>query len=187
MKRITLMLTLALASLALAAPAAMAQSDLGLKRIGGAIGIVDPEGLGTTFSLGVFADHGTVTPNISLESRLDYWGQSDAYFGTETSFRDIALGVRGKYNFETSNPKLRPFLGAGLGLHFFKSEVTVPPPFGPGTVAEGSATELGVDLGGGISTPLSPKANLLGETWFGIVDGPNTFALRAGVSFKLGS
>ena len=187
MKRITLLLTLTLASLALAAPAAMAQSNLGLKRIGAAIGIVDPDALGTTFSLGVFADHGTVTPNINIESRLDYWGQSESFFGGETSVRDIALGVRGKYNFETSNPKLRPFLGAGLGMHFFKVEVTAPPPFGPGTVEEASSTELGFDLGGGISTPLSPKTDLLGETWFGIVDGPNTFSLRAGVSFKLGA
>lgn len=188
MKRMTLLLTLTLASLALAAPAAMAQSDLGLKRIGASIGLVDPEALGTTFGIGVFADHGTLTPNINLESRIDYWGQSESFFGTETSFRDIALGVRGKYNFETSNPKLRPFLGAGLGLHLLKAEVTIPPQFGfPGSTVEASSTEVGVDLGGGISTPLSPKTDLLGETWFGIVDGANSFSLRAGLSYKLGS
>ena len=183
MKRITLLLTLV--SLALVAPMASAQSDLGFKRLGASIGIVDPEGFGTTFGLGVFADHGTVTPNISLESRLDYWGKSESYFGTEASTRDVALSVRGKYNFETSNPKLRPFLGAGLGVHFLKAEVTIPPPFGPATTSA-SSTKLGVDLGGGISTPLSPKTDLLGETWFGVVDGANSFALRAGLSFKLG-
>jgi opacity protein-like surface antigen len=186
MKRISL--ALALATLAFAAPVANAQSDLGLKRVGAAIGFVDPENLGTTFSLGVFADHGTVTPNISLESRLDYWGQSDQFLGTETSIRDVALGVRGKYNFETSNPKIRPFLGAGLGVHFLKAKVTVPPlgPI-PGSTAEASSTELGVDLGGGVSTPVSPKTDLLGETWFGIVDGANSFMLRVGLSYKLGS
>lgn len=183
MKRIALFLTVA--ALALVAPVAMAQSDLGLKRVGAAIGFVDPEGLGTTFSLGVFADHGTVTPHVSLESRLDYWSQSEEFFGTSTSVRDVALGARAKYTFVTSNPKVRPFVGAGLGLHFLKSEI-IPPPFGPST-AEVSSTELGVDLGGGVSTPLNPRTDLLGETWFGIVDGANSFALRAGVSFKLGS
>ena len=178
---------LVLGSLALVAPVAMAQSDLGFKRLGASIGFVDPENLGSTFSLGVFADHGTVAPNISIESRLDYWSQSDQFPGTETSLRDIAVGVRGKYNFETSNPKIRPFVGAGLGVHFLKLEATVPPPFGPGTTVETSSTELGVDLGGGISTPLSPRTDLLGETWFGIVDGANSFTLRAGLSFKLGS
>lgn len=186
MKRFTVLLTLA--SLALAAPVALAQSDLGLKRAGVAIGFVDPENLGTTFGFGIFADHGTITPNISLESRIDYWGQSDQYFGTETSLRDIALGVRAKYNFVISNPKIRPFAGAGLGMHFLKAEVTIPPQFGfPGTTVDASTTKLGLDIGGGISTPLSPKTDLLGETWFGIVDGANSFTLRAGLSFKLGS
>lgn len=186
MKRTTLLLTLALALVA--APAAFAESDLGLKRIGAAVGFVDPEALGTTFSIGIFADHGTVTPAISIESRLDYWGQSDQFLGTETSIRDIALGVRGKYNFVISNPKIRPFVGAGLGMHFIKVEVAIPPQFGfPGSTVEASSTELGLDLGGGISTPLSPKTDLLGETWFGIVDGANSFSLRAGLSFKLGS
>lgn len=185
MKRITVLLTLV--SLAFAAPVALAQSDLGLKGVGAAIGFVDPENLGTTFSLGLFADHGTITPRISLESRLDYWGQSDAYFGTETSLRDIALGARAKYNFVVSNPKVRPFVGAGLGLHFIKAEVTIPPQFGfPGSTVEASTTEVGLDIGGGVTTPLSPRTDLLGETWFGIVDGANSFMVRAGLSFKLG-
>lgn len=185
MKRITLLLTLA--ATVLAAPAALAQSDLGLKRIGGAIGFVDPEGLGTTFSLGLFADHGRLTQNLSLESHIDYWGQSESSFGTEVSLRDVAVGGRVKYNFVVSNPKLRPFAGAGLGLHFVKAEINIPPQFGfPGSTVEASSTELGIHLGGGIGTPLSPKTDLLGETWFGLVDGANSFALRAALSFKLG-
>lgn len=186
MKRPTLLLLLA--TLAIAAPAANAQSNIGLKRLGAAIGFVDPENLGTTFSLGVFADHGTLTPHISLESRLDYWSQSDQFLGTKTSVRDITLGGRAKYTFETANPKLRPFLGAGLGLHFLKAEVNVPPQFGlPGSTAGASSTKLGLDLGGGVATPLNEKTDLLGETWFGIVDGANSFTLRAGLSYKLGS
>ena len=185
MKRITLLLTLA--SLAVAAPAALAQSDLGFKRVGAAIGFIDPENLGTTFSVGIFADHGTITPHISLESRLDYWGQDDQFMGATTSLRDIALGVRAKYHFEISNPKIRPYAGAGLGVHFLKAEVTIPPQFGfPGSTVEASSNELGLDLGGGVSTPLSPKTDLLGETWFGIVDGANSFSVRAGLSYKLG-
>jgi hypothetical protein len=184
MKRISL---LTLAMIALAAPVALAASDLGFKRVGAAIGFVDPENLGTTFSLGAFCDHGTIAPNISLESRLDYWSQSDQLFGTESSLRDIALGGRVKYTFVVSNPKIRPFAGAGLGLHFLKASITVPPQFGyPASTVEGSDTKVGLDLGGGVSTPLNPKTDLLGETWFGIVDGANSFSVRGGVSFKLG-
>ena len=186
MKRIVTLLTLA--ALALAAPAALAQSDFGLKRIGGSLGFVDPEGLGTTVSLGIFADHGTVAPHFSIESRLDYWGQSESFFGEEVSVRDIALGARGKYNFEVANPKVRPFLGIGLGAHFLKTEVTIPAfgPF-PAETFEATSTELGFDLGGGVGTPLSPKLDLIGETWFGIVDTANTFTVRASFSYKLGS
>src|SRR5262245_22510528 len=101
MKRITLLLTVV--SLVLVASVASAASDLGFKRVGASIGIVDPEGLGTTFSLGAFVDHGTIAPHFSLESRLDYWSQSESIFGTETSMRDAAVGARVKYTFETSN------------------------------------------------------------------------------------
>ena len=180
MKRTALLLTLAV--LVLAAPA-FAQSDLGLKRIGGSLGFVDPENLGTTVSLGVFADHGTVAPHIGLESHLEYWSQSDDLFGTKNSVRDISLGARGKYMFQVSNAKIRPFAGLGLGLHFLKAEVTVP---GFGT-ASASDTKVGFDIGGGVATPVSPKVDLLGETWFGIVDTANTFSLRAALSYKLGS
>jgi len=181
MKRTVLLLSLA--ALAATAPAAFAQSDLGFKRFGGALGYVDPEGVGSTFSLGIFADHGTIAPHIGLESHLDYWKQSEDVFGTGSSLRDIALGVRSKYLFQTSNPKLRPFVGVGLGMHFLKAEVTVP---GFGSF-EASDTKLGLDLGGGLSTPVSPKMDLLGETWFGFVDTANTFTLRAALSYKLGS
>lgn len=186
MKRIVLLLTLA--SCALAAPAAMAQSDLGLKRLGGALGYVSPEDLDGTFSIGVFADHGTIAPNIALESRLDYWGQSEEAFGAEASVSDIAIGVRGKYFFEVANPKVRPFAGAGLGLHFLHAEVTIPAQSGfPEQTVEDSSTKLGLDLGGGLATDLNPSWDFLGEVWFGIVDDASTFSLRAGLSYKLGS
>ena len=185
MKRTVLYLTLA--ALALAAPAALAQSDFGLKRIGASVGIVDPEGLGTTFSLGAFVDHGTVAPHISIESRLDYWSKSEEYFGTGSSIRDISLGARGKYNFEVSNPKVRPFVGLGLGVHFLKAEATIPAfPGFPASTYEATSTEMGFDLGGGVGTPLSPKVDLIGETWFGIIDTANTFTVRASFSYKLG-
>jgi len=184
MKRSVLLLTVA--ALALAAPA-FAQSDLGFKRIGGAIGFVDPEAANTTFSLGIFADHGTIAPHWGLESHLDYWSQSDDLFGVKNSFRDIALGARVKYHFVVSNPKVRPFVGGGLGMHFLKAEATVPAfgPF-PASTVEASDTKLGFDLGGGVGTPLSPKVDLLGETWFGIVDSMNQWSLRAALSYKLG-
>ena len=176
------------ASLAAAAPVAIAQSDLGLKRVGVALGYTDPEQLGGTFSVGGFADHGTIAPRLGLESRLEYWSSSDETFGAGTSLRDISLGARGKFSFPVENSRIRPFAGAGLGIHFLKAAVSTPPQFGfPAFSVAGSSTELGLDLGGGIATDLGPRTDLLAEAWFGIVDTANTFSLRAGLSRKLGS
>jgi hypothetical protein len=184
MKRSVLLLSLA--ALAVAAPA-FAQSDLGFKRIGGAIGIVDPEAANTTFQLGILVDHGTIAPHWGLESHLDYWSQSDDLFGAKNSFRDVSLGARVKYHFVVANPKVQPFAGAGLGFHFLKQELTVPALGGfPATTESFSDTKLGLDLGGGVGTPLSPKVDLIGETWFGIVDSMNQWSLRAVLSYKLG-
>jgi opacity protein-like surface antigen len=186
MKRIVPLLVMALG--VVTAPAAHAQADLGFKNAGVAIGYVSPEDLGGTLGFGVFADLGTMAPRVGLEARLDYWSQSEEAFGTEASVRDITLGARGKYWFETSNPKLRPFAGAGLAFHVVHAEVTIPPSPGfPGMNEEDSATKMGVDVGGGVATDLGPTTQLLGELWYGIVSDVSQLSLRVGVSFKLGS
>lgn len=186
MKRNILGLTVAL--LATMTPAAMAQSDIGLKGIGGAIGFVSPEHMDGTFSFGALADLGTITPNIKLESRLDYWSWSQSDMGTETKAHDVILGARGKYFFEMKNSTLHPFAGAGLAFHFVGAEVTTPA-FGgfPAMSTSDSQTKLGLDLGSGLSTPISPRADLLSEVWYGFVSDVNQFSLRVGLSYKLGS
>jgi hypothetical protein len=185
MKRISPLIALALC--ALASQAAMAQSDIGLKSIGAAVGYVSPEDLDGTFGLGVFADMGRITPDIGLETRIDYWSQSEEAFGTEVSIRDIAVGARGKYYFSTANPRVRPFAGAGLGLHFLSAEVTVSVPPFPTVTTDDSETKLGLDFGGGIATSMSPRADLHAEMWYGIVSDVSQFSLRVGMSYKLGS
>lgn len=185
MKRNVLLLTLALC--ALTAPVAIAQSDLGLKNLGVAVGYVSPENLDGTFSIGGFADWGTLAPRIGLESRIDFWSWSESAFGVETSVRDITVGARGKYFFDVANPKIRPFAGAGLGLHFIEVNVDMPAQggFPPMSVSD-SETKLGLDLGGGIVAPMGPRTDFLGELWYGIVTDVSQFSLRAGLSWKMG-
>jgi len=184
MKRKALFLLLALGLMS--ASEAMAQSKIGFNAIGGNVAFVSPENLDGTFGLGVFADLGQVAPNIGLEPNIEYWSFSENQFGVETSLRDISLGMRGKYYFEVTNPKVRPFAGAGLGLHFLHAESAVAIPGFPAASAEGSDTKLGLDVGGGISTALNSKNDFRAEAWYGIVSDVNQFALRVGVSHKLG-
>ena len=185
MKRRVVALTLAISMLA--ASSAFAQADLGMKNLGVAVGFVSPENLDGTFSFGVFADHGTIAPRFGLESRIDYWGWSENAFGVETSIRDVALGARSKYHFEVASPSIRPFAGAGLAVHFLSVESTFPAGGGfPAMSVSGSETRLGLDVGGGIAKAINPRTDFLGEAWYSIVSDFSQFALRAGVSFKLG-
>jgi len=183
MKRLAMFVMFALGLLS--AQQAMAQSKIGLHAIGASAAFVSPQYLDGTFGLGVFADLGQVAPNIGLEPHLEFWSKSANEFGFESSLRDVSVGMRGKYYFEVANPKVRPFAGAGLGLHFLhaKSTFTVP---GFGTASgEGSDTKLGLDVGGGIATALNSKNDFRAEAWYGIVTDVNQFALRVGISHKL--
>lgn len=159
---------------------AMAQSDLGLKGAGVHLGIVNPEDMDATFGFGAFADLGTLAPNLRLSSHLDYWSESEDAGPGEVSVRDLALGMRGRYMFPVANPRLQPYAGAGVGLHFLRSEVDVP-----GFSADDSDTKLGIDLGGGLMAPMTPNTDFLAELWYGIVDDFSQLSLRAGLSFKL--
>lgn len=185
MKRTALLLSLAI--VALSAPQAMAQSSIGLRSLGASIGYVSPEDLDGTMGFGVFANMGQITPQIRLEPRIEFWSQSEEAFGTKASLRDVAVGARGKYFFETSNPKIRPFAGAGLGLHFLSAEATVSVPGLPTISTDESTTKLGLDFGGGMETNLNPRVTFHGELWYGIVSDASQFCVRLGLSRTLGS
>lgn len=181
------MLAVTVALGALVASNAMAQSSLGLKSLGVAVGYVSPENLDGTLGFGVFADHGTIAPRIGLESRIDYWGWSQSAFGAKTSINDMAVGARSKYYFSVVNPAVRPFVGAGLGMHFLHAKVSIPSQGGfPAMSVEDSSTKLGLDLGGGVAMSVAPRTQLLGELWYGVISDVNQFSLRVGMSHKLG-
>jgi len=178
-------LILLVAGAGLLAQTAAADSSIGFRAIGGAVSFVSPDNLDGTIGFGVFADLGRISPNLGLEPRLDFWSQSQEAFGTKASVRDITLGARAKYYFNVTNTKVRPFAGGGLGMHFVRAEATIDEPgFAPMSVSQ-SDTKLGIDMGGGIATGLSPKVDLHGELWYGIVSDINQFSLRMGISRKL--
>jgi len=175
---------------ALAKPAKRSNSNIGLNRLGLEAGLVDPEAAGSTLGFGAFADLGNLSRDIRLSSHLGYWSKSESDFGAEASIRDVSVGARAKYMFHVSSPKLQPYAGAGLGLHFFHMKVEVPDQdMGggfviPGFTAEDSATKLGLDLGGGVLKPLGPKTDLFVDLWYTLAD-IDQLSMKAGVSFLL--
>jgi len=162
---------------------AWANSDIGFKRLGVDVGIVDPEAAGSTVGFGAFADLGRIAPDVRLSTHVGYWNKSENSFGAEASVRDINFAARASYMFHTSSPKFHPYVGAGPSLHLFNVEVSVPG--FPTMSASESETKLGLDLGGGASMPVSPKTEVFGEMWYTLAD-INETAFKAGVSFKLG-
>ena len=184
MKRMILVLALAIA--ASSAQRAMAEADMGLRSVGASLAYVSPEHVDGTLGVGVFADLGRITPEIELEPRIEYWSKSHESYGAKASVRDIAIGARGKYYFEVRNPNLRPYAGAGLGFHLLHSEASVTVPGFPTINSATSDTRIGLDLGGGMATSLTPKIDLNAELWYGFVSDVGQLSLRLGISQKLG-
>jgi len=173
--------------LVLATGSAFAQSDLGFKSVGVATGFVSPEDLDGTFSIGVFVDHGYIAPRLGLESRIDFWSTSEEAFGTELAVSDVTMGARAKYYFEVNHPTIRPFAGAGLGIHLLHAKATLSMPGFPDETVSDSETKLGLDIGGGLAVPMNPRWDFNGELWYGIVSDVGQFSIRAGFEYKLGS
>ena len=187
MKRSILVTLAVLASCTMAVQNASAQSDFGFKRLGVAVGFVSPEEMDGTVSFGVLADLGTLSPRFGMEARIDRWSQSEEAFGAEASVSDLAFGMRGKYLFPVNSTKIQPFAGAGLGVHVVNAEVSIPPMGGsPGMSVEDSSTELGLELGGGMTTQLSPRMDLRSELWYGFASDIDQFSMRVGMAWSLG-
>lgn len=178
---------LALAFCAFAVQDAAADSNMGLKALGGNVGLVSPEDIDETVGFGVFADWGNFSPSWALGSNLDYWSKSeDLGFGADVSLRDISFSTRAKYLFAVSSPKFQPFVGGGLGLHFLRAEVTfAEDPFFPEETVSDTQTEIGLDLGGGFRTPLGASSELAGDLWYSIVDDFSQLSLKLGVAFRM--
>jgi len=175
----------------LGAQVARAQSDIGFKRLGISAGLVNVEDVDATVGLGAYADLGTMSPTLRLEPYLDFWSKSEDFNGGESSVRDVVLGARGRYMFETSS-NVQPFAGAGLGLHFVHGEVDIPEQNIGGFIipsyhVEDSSTKLGLDVGGGIETPLNANTLFVAQGWYTFVSDVSQLALKVGVSWRMGS
>ncbi|NIW24424.1 MAG: hypothetical protein GWN29_07580, partial [Gammaproteobacteria bacterium] len=96
---------------------------------------------------GAFADLGTITRNMRLEAYMSYWSKSEEAFELSANANDLTLGARSKYMFRVPSPRLLPFVGGGIGVHFIEQSVSdqndgirVIPGY------EDSATKVGLDL-----------------------------------------
>ena len=114
--------TIAVLLVILLGSTAFSQVDIGLRGIGGELGLVIPEGdIDNTFGLGVVADLGTITREIHLDGSVDYWGKSYNETHWDFSFKQISVGGTAKY-FAPVAMAFKPYGGAGLTLTYSKAE-----------------------------------------------------------------
>jgi hypothetical protein len=183
-KRIWL-LAFAMLSIVLMTHAALAQSDLGLKAIGGRLGYVDPESeYKGTFTIGAVADFGTIIPKLHWDGAVTYWKSTLdwGWAGTayDVSLTDIALRSGVKYMFLEGD--WQPYAGGGLGLHFFSSDVS-----GPYSAywSGASDTKFEFYIAGGVSHPLTDKLVGSAELQFDIGDVDQT-NIQINIMYLLG-
>ena len=162
---------------------AYAEADIGFKGAGGRLSFVFPDNVDATFGFGGLVDLGTFAPNVGFGASLDMW------FGSEdpVDYRDIIIGANSRYWFEVKNPKIKPYAGGGLALHFFKassdpqtiSGITIPG-------FDESDTKIGLDLFGGANFEVSPKVDIIADAMFRIVSDVNQFVISGGIIYWFG-
>lgn len=190
MKRISALLA-AVAICTLSAAEASAQANLALRGIGLKAGVVNPEDVDATLGLGLIFDLGTIHPNWALESYAGWWSQGEEAYGMEAGVSDYSFGGTVKYLFQTSNPTIQPFAGAGLGLHIYDMHAETPPVyFGgtliyPGSSYDDTQVELGFDLGGGLRIDRGNQFAFMTDAWFTISD-ITQFSLMVGGIYMFG-
>jgi len=191
MKRVSTALAVAALCTLLAADAS-AQANLSLRGIGLKVGVVNPEDLDAALGLGLIFDLGTIHPNIAFESYTGFWSQTEEAYGVEFGVRDFSFGAKGKYMFQTSNPTLQPYAGAGLGFHIMNAHADIAPVyFGstlvyPGSSESDTELKLGMDLGGGLRIDRGSQFSFFGEGWFSIVSDISQFSLMIGAEYMFG-
>ena len=168
----------ALAVLAVSATGAFAGS------FGVDVAYISPEGFDGTIGVGGFMNFSTPVSSLQVEPFASYWSRTEGIPGAEASLSDLNIGARGKYMFPLSSKAIEPYVGAGLGLHFLKAgtDITL---FDETTSLSVTDSEFGIDLGGGINVPLTPRFSLRGEGWYSFVGETEWASARIGAVFSM--
>ncbi len=148
-------------AVALAAPAALTAQVATTRQItfGASAGLSMPTGdLGESSDAGyTVAGHVFYRPATIQALRFrgdvsfDRWGVKNADEGADASRRSFGFVANALYDFASSSESgIRPYVLGGLGLYNSKTSVEVA-----GVDVSGSATDVGIQVGGGLSFQLS--------------------------------
>jgi len=156
--------------------------DLGLKQVGGKLGVVFPKAWDTGFEIGATANMGELTDNLELFPVLSYWSFGAEVFSVDVSGSNFQVGADVHYLIENVEGL---YVGGGLSLNFFSTEVGVFNPITQQTVtASGSTTEFGFAILGGYQMPIGDYTGFA-EAKYNLISGFNTFEICVGILFDM--
>lgn len=142
---------------------AHADENLGFRGWGPRVGItIDPDQLhfGAHADFGNFADHVRFQPNVEL--------------GLGDDLTMLNLNLDAAYRFSSRWDTWTPYLGGGVGLYFIGNDNN--------GLRDGSSTEAGLNVLGGIERGLSSGSRFFLESKLGLIDAPD-FSVMMGWTF----
>jgi hypothetical protein len=146
-------------------------------------GYVAPSDLDSTFW--VTANYRfRIANRFLLEPEVGYWKKGDDEPGVDVSIEDLHFGVNGIFELGSAGGTgLRPWAGAGLGLHLVKGVVDFDDFDDDGAFDE-TDTELGIHLLGGLDFGLSESFDLYAAIRYDFVSDLNQFKAYGGLRYR---
>lgn len=187
MRCLTRMLSAALlcAAIAPATAAAQAATDATVTGIDGIMSTVMQEGQ-SSFSglaLRVRVQSPRFIQGIEFMPTVEYWRNANSVqpFGIKTTRKDATLAMDARYSFGSGG--LKPYIGAGFGLHFLSSSVDAP---SLGINDESHAlVKGGLSVLGGASFALAGRLENFIELKYHHVTEYRQLKLNWGLAYKL--
>jgi len=113
--------------------------------------------------------------NVTLMPTLEYWRNTSniSSFGIESTRKDATMGVDARYDFPHQG--LRPYVGAGIALHFLSNRVDAP----------SLGLKGGLSLLGGVTFGIAGKLSNLIELKYHHVPDQSQLKINWGLSYGL--
>lgn len=165
--------------LSAAAPAAAQERNepfAGLYGVSAGLGLADPKGLSSTLALMGRMDLGRVI-GISILPTVEYWGKSDRALGVKVSSHDLTLG--GDARVRLSHGLTRPYLGAGLAMHFVNAKTEQD-----GRTESRNSEKVGAALLAGLEFERSESFSWFVEAKYRFVSDLGTWKALAGITYS---
>jgi len=179
MKKFSFLLLIAVILLATIPASA---SDLGLKRLGGKVGIIFPQDLDMGFMLGAAADMGELTDDLKLIPLISYWSAGTTESGYDFSFSNFQVGADVQYYLKDVKGL---YFGGGLSINFTTVSWDIPAELAAYYPDSESKTKIGIGLLGGYEMPLGKTTTGFAQAKYNIISDASTFEINLGVWFDM--